>query len=90
MSVTRELLDALKASNDGLSDYRIKSIIGVSQSMMTTYNNGTGKLSPEKVVLICDLLGKSPAGYLLRLYLERSKYDTEKTVLNDLIHRLAA
>ncbi len=90
MSVTRELLDALKATDGGLSDYRIKSIIGVSQSMMTNYNKGTDRLAPEKVLFICDLLGLDPAEWLVRLYRERAKCDSERHVLDDLLNRMAA
>lgn len=90
MSVTRELLDALKAANGGLSDYRIKTIIGVSQSMMTNYNKGTDRLAPEKVLLICEMLHLDAVDYLLRLYRERAKCDAEKNLLDSLRTRMAA
>lgn len=90
MSVTRELLDALKSSNGGLSDYRIKSIIGVSQSMMTNYNKGTDRLAPEKVLFICEMLNLDAVDYLLRLYRERAKCNKEKDLLDSIKSRLAA
>lgn len=90
MSVTRDLLDALKATNGGLSDYRVAKIIGVGQSMMTKYNDGTAKLSAEKIILICKLLDLDPSDWVLRLYLERSKCTDEIDVLNDLRNRTAA
>lgn len=90
MSVTRELLDALKATNGGLSDYRVKALIGVSQSMMTKYNNGTDRLAPEKVLLICEMLDLDAVDWLLKLYRERAKCDKEKTALDGIRQRLAA
>ena len=90
MSVTRELLDALKATNGGLSDYRVAKIIGVAQPTMTKYNGGVIPLSPEKVILICEMLDLDVNQWLLRLYAERAKSDSEKRVLDDLLNRIAA
>jgi len=90
MSVTRELLDALKATNGGLSDYRVAKIIGVQQQTMTKYNKGELPLSPEKVLFICELVELDAVDWLLRLYRERAKYDSEKTALDGIRKRLAA
>lgn len=90
MSVTRELLDALKASNGGLSDYRISKLIGVAQPTMIKYNKNQLSLSAEKVILVCKLLNLDPSDWVLRLYLERAKCTDEIDVLNDLRTRTAA
>lgn len=90
MSVTRDLLDALKASNGGLSDYRAAKIIGVVQQTMTKYNNGDLNLSPEKVILICEALDLDPKEWLLKLYRERAKCTKEAALLDDLLTRMAA
>ena len=90
MSLTRELLDALKASNGGLSDYRVAKLIGVTQPSMTKYNNGDMPLSPEKVLFICEMLDLDAVDWLLRLYRERAKCDKEKNILDALRSRAAA
>lgn len=90
MSVTRNLLDALKASNGGLSDYRVAKIIGVGQSTMTKYNKGELPLSPEKVLFICEYIGIDAVEWLLALYRERAKCDAEKELLDSIKTRLAA
>lgn len=90
MSVTRELLDALKASNGGLSDYRIAKLIGVAQPTVIKYNKNQLSLSAEKVILVCKLLDLDPSDWVLRLYLERAKCTDEIDVLNDLRSRAAA
>lgn len=90
MSVTRELLDALKATNGGLSDYRVAKIIGVGQSTMTKYNNSERHLSPEKVLFICELIGFDACDWLLKLYRERARCDKEKQVLDTLRTRMSA
>lgn len=90
MSVTRELLDALKATNGGLSDYRVAKMIGVGQSTMTKYNKGELPLSPEKVLLICELTGLDGVDWLLKLYRERAKCDKEKGIIDTLRSRAAA
>lgn len=90
MSITRELLDALKASNGGLSDYRVARIIGVGQSTMTKYNKEELSLSAEKVILICNHLGKDPYHWLVRLQIERAKCTAEKDIWTDALARMAA
>ena len=90
MSLTRELLDILKASNGGLSDYRVAQIIGVKQPSMTKYNNGTLTLSPDKVLFICEMLDLDSIEWLLRLYRERARCTAEIKVLDDLRTRTAA
>lgn len=90
MSVTRELLDALKATNGGLSDYRVAKLIGVPQQTITKYNNGERPLSPEKVLFICELIGFDGLDWLLKLYRERARCDSEKQALDALRSRAAA
>lgn len=90
MSVTRELLDALKATDGGLSDYRVAKILGVTQQTMTKYNKEQLSLAPERILSACKYLGKDPYFWLLKLQVERAKCDAEKDAWNNLIDRLAA
>lgn len=90
MSVTIELLDLLKAAQGGASDYRAAQLLGVKQQTMSQYRNGRCPLSPEKVLLACELADLDAVDWLLRLYRERAKCDKEKKVLDGLITRMAA
>lgn len=90
MSVTLELLEALKASQGNCSDYRAAKILGVAQPQICKYRNGERPLSPEKVLFICELAGLNGLDWLLRLYRERAKCDTEKSALDRLRSRAAA
>lgn len=90
MFVSAELLDALKAAQGNVSDYRIAQILGVKQQTVSCYRRGLAQLSSEKVVLICEMAGLNAGHWLLRMQLERAKCDSEKAIWNDLLYRLAA
>ncbi|HRE18537.1 MAG TPA: hypothetical protein PLW86_15965 [Rhodocyclaceae bacterium] len=90
MSVSIELLDAVKASNGGVSDYRAAKMIGVSQPMMSKYRNEAVPMSAEKVILCCKLANLNPLEWLIRLQMERAKCQDEFTLWDDALHRLAA
>jgi transcriptional regulator with XRE-family HTH domain len=90
MSVSITLLDALKASQGNVSDYKAAQLLGVKQPTMSQYRNGRCPLSPEKVIIACELAGLNASEWLLRLQLERAKCDKEKSIWNDLLFRLAA
>ncbi len=90
MSVSIELLDRLKASQDNASDYRAAKLLGVAQQTMSKYRNGQAPLSPEKVIIACQLAGLDPLEWLMRLQLERARCDSEKALWNDALNRLAA
>lgn len=90
MSLTIELLDALKASQNNCSDYRAAKLLGVSQPTMSKYRNRDLPLSPEKVLLACEIAGLDAVDWLLRLYRERARCDKEKEVLDSLRSRMVA
>lgn len=90
MSVSIELLDALKASQGGVSDYKAAQLIGVKQPTMSQYRNGKCPLSAEKVLLICDLADLDAKEWLLKLYRERAKCTEEIEVIDTLLTRMAA
>lgn len=90
MSVSIELLDALKAALGGVSDYRAAKLLEVSQPTMSKYRHGDLPLSAEKVLLACKLAGFSSTEWLLKLQIERARTEDEITVWNDLLNRLAA
>lgn len=90
MSVTLELLEALKASQGNCSDYRAAKILGVAQPQICKYRSGERPLSPEKVLFICEMVGLDGVDWLLKLYRERAKCDSEKKALDGLRSRMAA
>ncbi|WP_162888652.1 hypothetical protein [Dechloromonas sp. HYN0024] len=90
MSVSIELLDAFKAALGGISDYRAAKLLLVKQPTMSGWRNERGPMSPEKVLLACELSGLDAVDWLLRLYRERARCDKEKQVLDTLRSRAAA
>lgn len=90
MSVTIELLDRLKASQGGISDYACRRIFGVTQQQISKYRSGDSTMSAEKVIQACQLIGIDPGPYLCRMQSERAKCDIERKAWNDLFARLAA
>lgn len=90
MSVSTDLLAALKASQGGCSDYRLAKLLGVAQPTIHKYQNDQCPLSAEKVILACDIAGLDRVDWLLRLQLERARCDAEKEVWQSLRSRAAA
>lgn len=90
MSVSIELLDAFKAAQGGISDYRVAQIMGIQTPTMTKYRKGMAPLSPEKVLFLCETAGFDAVDWLLRLYRERAKCDKEKGIIDTLRSRAAA
>jgi len=90
MSVSIDLLEVLKSSQGGCSDYRAAKLLGVAQPQICKYRNGERPLSAEKVILACELAGEDPIEWLFKLHAERAKCTAEKDIWNGLLHRLAA
>ncbi|HLO62889.1 MAG TPA: DUF3693 domain-containing protein [Azonexus sp.] len=90
MSVSIDLLNALKANQGGCSDYRLAKLLCVGQPTIVKYNREELPLSAEKVILACEIAGFDPIEWLLKLHEERAKSDAEKALWRDVMHRLAA
>lgn len=90
MSISIELLDALKASQGNASDYRAAKLLCVTQPMVSKYRSEAAQMSPEKVILACNLAGLNATEWILRLQSESAKSDIEKSIWEDLLNRLAA
>jgi transcriptional regulator with XRE-family HTH domain len=90
MSITIDLLDALKASHGGVSDYKAAKLLGVSQPTMSKYRNGDLPMSPERIIMACQLANLNPLEWLLRLHLERARCTPEKDLWNLALDSLPA
>lgn len=90
MSVSVQLLDALKSSLGGVSDYSIARKIGVTQQAISQVRQNNVKLSIEKAIQICKLANLDAQKWILRLYAERAKSQDEIDLISDLQNRLAA
>lgn len=90
MSVSTDLLDALKASQGGCSDYKAAQLLGVGQPQISKYRNSGLPLSAEKVILACDIAGEDPIEWLLKLQAERAKSTAEKELWEQVQTRMAA
>lgn len=90
MSVSTDLLAALKASQGGCSDYRAAKLLCVGQPTIVKYNREELPLSAEKVILACEIADLDPVEWLLKLQAERAKCTAEKDIWNGLLTRMAA
>jgi hypothetical protein len=90
MTISTELLDAFKASQGGISDYRVAQILEVKTPTMTKYRQGMLPISPEKVLFLCEMANFDSIDWLLRLYRERARCDKEKNILEAVRTRMAA
>lgn len=90
MSVSTDLLEVLKASQGGCSDYRAAQLLQVAQPTICKYNKGELPLSAEKLILACDIAGEDPIEWLFKLHAERARCDAEKDIWNGLLTRMAA
>lgn len=90
MSVTRDLLEALKSSQGGCSDYRLAQLLCVAQQTISKYQKEQCPISAEKVILACDIAGFDPIEWLLKLQAERAKSDAERELWEQVQTRMAA
>lgn len=90
MSVTLELLDLLKTSKGGVSDYACRRLLNVSQQTVSKYRLGDASFSAEKVVEVCQMLSIDPGPWLVRLQIERAKCDIDRGAWERVLERLAA
>lgn len=88
MTTTLELLDALKASNGGASDYAIAKLLGITQQTVSQYRTRGVPMSDSMVIKACELVGIDPVLYVVRSHVERAKCDSEKSIWNDALSRL--
>lgn len=90
MSVSSDLLEALKSALNLASDYSAAPIIGVSQQMLSQVRQNRSHFSPEKVLILCEMADLDAVDWLLRWHRERAKCDKEKQVFDQVLARLAA
>jgi hypothetical protein len=84
------LLEALKASQGGCSDYRAAQLLCVAQQTVGKYRKEIAPMSAEKIILACEIAGFDPLEWLLKLHAERARCTAEKDIWNNLRERLAA
>lgn len=90
MSVSIELLDAFKSAMGGVSDYKAAQLLGVKQPTMSGWRNERCPMSPEKVLIACEMADLDAVEWLLALYRERARCDKERQLLDSITARLAA
>lgn len=90
MSVSTDLLEALKSSQGGCSDYRLAKLLCVTQPTIVKYNSKELPLSAEKIILACEIAGFDPIEWLLKLQAERAKSDAERILWEQVQTRMAA
>lgn len=90
MSVSTDLLEVLKASQGGCSDYRVAQLLQVAQQTISKYQKEQCPLSAEKIILACEIAGEDPVEWLLKLHAEKARCTAEKDIWNGLLDRMAA
>ena len=85
---TIELLTALKAANDGASDYAIAKKLGIQPQTVYHWKAGRYMMSDEVGIKAAELLGLDPAKVLIDLHIEREKGNATSHVWRDIGRRL--
>lgn len=85
---TIELLTALKAANDGASDYAIAKKLGIQPQTIYHWRAGRFGMSDEIGLRTAQELGLDPAKVLIDLHIEREKGNATSHVWRDIGRRL--
>lgn len=70
---TAEYLAAVKAKRNITSDYKLSKALGVTNSQMSKYQNGTVVPGPIVAFRIAEILGDQPAAVIADFELERAE-----------------
>lgn len=87
MNTTIGFIDAVKASQGGISDYRLAKILGITQQTVSKYRTGKDFLGDVTAIKVAALLEIEPAYVLACVHQERSKSDAERAAWSSIIER---
>lgn len=72
METTNDLLERLRASNDGCSDYRLAKLMGTTQAHIIRWTKHGKTMDDSYAIKIAELLDIDPAYVLICMHAERS------------------
>jgi len=67
MSYAANLIDAIRANNDGCSDYRAAKLLGVSRQLVSSMRSGSRKMTEDVAIKAAELANEDPKIALIRL-----------------------
>lgn len=73
MSATIELLERLKAANDGASDYRAAKILDIKPATISKWRHRGSQMDDPIALRIAGMLGLSPLQVLAKIHAEKAK-----------------
>ena len=80
MKTTIDFLDAVKARNNGASDYAVAKMLGVTQQTVSRWRVGKDFFGDSAAIKVADKLKIDPRYVVACAHAERAKGDDEKAV----------
>jgi transcriptional regulator with XRE-family HTH domain len=90
MNHTQHYLDALKASNGGISDYRTSKKLNISRATVSLWKNGRTSMSMSQAEKVAEAIGADPDIVILETQLDRCKNPQEAAIWRRIIKRLTS
>ena len=90
MSHTQHYLDALKAHNGGVSDYRAAQILDVTRAAVSKWRNKTCYMSASTAEKVAEAIGADPDIVILETQLDRCKDPIEHAAWERILKRLSS
>ena len=81
MTYSQTLLTELKASKDGISDYRVAQILNCTRQHISRIKNGEKGMSESMVVRAAKMAGLDPEDALLKLLVDRAESEEIRQIL---------
>lgn len=78
----------LQTHHDGCSLYAIHNILGLSTQAVYDISNGHTEMSPDTLLIACDILSIDPTPWLLRVELTRCRSPKRRQILRDMLDRM--
>ncbi|MDR0673517.1 MAG: hypothetical protein LBF93_07640 [Zoogloeaceae bacterium] len=90
MTNTQAYLEALKARNGGISDYRASINLGVTRSTVSLWKSGRTSMSMSQAEKVAEALDLDPDIVILETQLDRCKSPEESAVWKRILKRLSS
>lgn len=88
MTYSQQLLDELKAANDGCSDYKAAQILGCTRQHISRVKSGAKNFSEEVVIQIAIETGKDPLKAMLTRLIEGTENPKVRQTIEEIKQRI--
>lgn len=82
-------IDQVKEAKGWASDYRVAKELGLSKNTISNYRGGTRTLDDETAARVAEVLGLEPHIIVIDQVAERTKVDSVRASISDLLVRLS-